>query len=164
MKVTFDQLENVVNVMFFLLCQCVTCCLAVIRVQLFYHTSLSGKCISLIAHYRCSVYLLLHMPCCNDSNMMSREEIILLLPPPPPQLFYGPFSGTTRVSRCQKRNFWTLWCKGRLTEADTPTIQLGATPSGPTSGQLHHPPFLQAGCPSCRPTNSVQVVRYINIS
>jgi len=22
---------------------------------------------------------------------------------------YGPFSGTTRVSRCQKRNFWTLW-------------------------------------------------------
>ena len=25
---------------------------------------------------------------------------------------------------------WTLWCKGRLTEADTPTIRLGATPSG----------------------------------
>ena len=24
-------------------------------------------------------------------------------PPAPPQLFYGPFSGTTRVSRCQKR-------------------------------------------------------------
>jgi len=33
-----------------------------------------------------------------------------------PQPFYGRFSGTTRVSRCQKRNFWTLWCKGRLTE------------------------------------------------
>jgi len=32
---------------------------------------------------------------------------------------YGPFSRTTQVSRCQKRNFWTLWCKGRLTEADT---------------------------------------------
>ena len=27
-------------------------------------------------------------------------------------------------------NFWTLWCKGRLTEADTPTIRMGATPSG----------------------------------
>ena len=30
-------------------------------------------------------------------------------------------------------NFWTLWCKGRLTEADTQTIRLGATPSGPVS-------------------------------
>ena len=55
------------------------------------------------------------------------------------QLFYGPFSGTNRVSRCQKRNFWTLWCKGRLTEADTPTIRRGATPSRPTSTHLHHP-------------------------
>jgi len=32
-----------------------------------------------------------------------------------------------------EENFWTLWCKGRLTEADTQTIQLGATPSGLTS-------------------------------
>jgi len=29
-----------------------------------------------------------------------------------------------------EENFWTLWCKGRLTEADTQTIRLGATPSG----------------------------------
>jgi len=28
-----------------------------------------------------------------------------------------------------EENFWTLWCKGRLTEADTLTIGLGATPS-----------------------------------
>jgi len=27
-----------------------------------------------------------------------------------------------------EENFWTLWCKGRLTEADTLTIRLGATP------------------------------------
>ena len=39
-----------------------------------------------------------------------------------------------------EENFWTLWCKGRLTEADTPTIRLGATPSGLTSAHLHHPP------------------------
>jgi len=26
-----------------------------------------------------------------------------------------------------EENFWTLWCKGRLTEADTPTIWLGTT-------------------------------------
>jgi len=28
-----------------------------------------------------------------------------------------------------EENFWTLWCKGRLTEADTITTGLGATPS-----------------------------------
>jgi len=55
-----------------------------------------------------------------------------------------------------EENFWTLWCKGRLT--DTPTIRQGATPSGLTSAHLHHPAphFLQAGCPSCHPTNSVK--------
>jgi len=35
-----------------------------------------------------------------------------------------------------EENFWTLWWKGRLTETDTPTIQLGATPSGLTSAHL----------------------------
>jgi len=39
-----------------------------------------------------------------------------------------------------EENFWTLWCKGRLTEADTQTIQLGATPSRLTDAHLHHPP------------------------
>jgi len=38
-----------------------------------------------------------------------------------------------------EENFWTLWCKGRLTEANTLTIRLGATPSGLTSAHLHHP-------------------------
>jgi len=32
-----------------------------------------------------------------------------------------------------EENFWTLRCKGRLTEADTTTIRLGATPSGLTT-------------------------------
>ena len=36
-----------------------------------------------------------------------------------------------------EENFWTLWCKGRLTEADTSTIQLGATPSRLTCAHLH---------------------------
>jgi len=45
-----------------------------------------------------------------------------------------------------EENFWTLWCKGRLKEADTLTIRLGATPSGLTSGHLHHPPIF-----FCRP-------------
>jgi len=73
---------------------------------------------------------------------------------------YGPYSGTTRVSRCQKRTSGLLWCKGTLTEADTPTIRLGATSSGLTSAHLHHPPhFLQAGCPSCRPNNRVKALK-----
>jgi len=38
-----------------------------------------------------------------------------------------------------EKNFWTLWCKGRLTKADTPTIRLGATPSRLSSAHLHHP-------------------------
>jgi len=60
-------------------------------------------------------------------------------------------------------NFWTLWCNGRLTEADTLTIRMGATPSGLTSAHLHHPThiFLQAGCSSCRPTNSVKALKAI---
>ena len=69
-----------------------------------------------------------------------------------------------------EENFWTLWCKGRLTEklncimdhtdTDTPTIRLGTTPSGLSSARLHDPPcFLQAGCPSCRPTNSVKALK-----
>ena len=59
-----------------------------------------------------------------------------------------------------EENFWTLWCKGRLTEADTQTIQLGATPSRLTSAHLHHPAIsLQAGCPSCRHTNGVKALK-----
>jgi len=59
-----------------------------------------------------------------------------------------------------EENLWTLWRKGRLTEADAPTIRLGTTPSRLTSTHLHHSPyFLQAGCPSCRPTYSVKALK-----
>jgi len=42
-------------------------------------------------------------------------------------------------------NFWTLLCKGRLTEADTLTIRLGATPAGLISAYFHHPPKFFTG-------------------
>jgi len=48
---------------------------------------------------------------------------------------------------------WTLWCKGRLTEADTLTIQLGTTSSRPTSGDLHHPPFFTGWMPFLPPNH-----------
>jgi len=74
-----------------------------------------------------------------------------------PQPFYGPFSGTTGVSRCQKRtlDFMVQGKINRGRHADHPD---GRTPSGlVTSAHLHHPPyFLQARCPSCRPTNIVK--------
>jgi len=67
-----------------------------------------------------------------------------------PQPFYGPFSGTTRVIRCQKNGLYGA--REKLTEADTPTIRLGATPSGLTSANLHHPPFFTGRMPFL-PTN-----------
>jgi len=55
-----------------------------------------------------------------------------------------------------EENLWTLWCKGRLTEADTPTIQLGATPSGLTSAHIHHHPLFYRpdALPAAQPTVS----------
>jgi len=43
--------------------------------------------------------------------------------------------------------FWTLWCKGRLTEADTLTIRLGATPSRLTSPPPPSPHFFTGQMP-----------------
>jgi len=76
-----------------------------------------------------------------------------------PQPFYGPFWDHPGKP-VPEENFWTLWCKGRLTKADTLTVQLGASPSGLTSAHLYHPPhFLQAECPSCHPSNSVKALK-----
>jgi len=55
-----------------------------------------------------------------------------------------------------EENFWTLWCKGRLTEADTPTIRPGATPCGLTSAHLHHPPFFTGRMPFLPPNQQCQ--------
>ena len=55
-----------------------------------------------------------------------------------------------------EENFWTLCCKGRLTEADALTIQLGATPSGLTSAHLHHPHFFAGRMPFLPPNQQSQ--------
>ena len=53
-----------------------------------------------------------------------------------------------------------LWCKGRLTEADTLTIRLGGTPSGltnvPTSTIL---PFFTGQMPFLPSNNSVKALK-----
>ena len=54
-----------------------------------------------------------------------------------------------------EENFWTSRCKGRLTEAETSTIPLVATPSGLTSAHLHQPPFYSPNAlPAAQPTVS----------
>jgi len=55
-----------------------------------------------------------------------------------------------------EEKFWTLWCKGRLTEADTPTIRLSATPSRLSSDHLHHPPFFTGRMPFLPPNQQCQ--------
>jgi len=62
-----------------------------------------------------------------------------------------------------EENFWTSWCKGRLTQRQThwPSGWMPLHPDWLTSAHLHlhHPPFLQAVYPSCRPTNSVKALK-----
>jgi len=55
-----------------------------------------------------------------------------------------------------EENFWTLWCKERLTEADTPAIRLRTTPSGLTSAHLYHPPFFTGWMPFLPPNQQHQ--------
>ena len=54
--------------------------------------------------------------------------------------------------------FGTSWCKGRLTDADTRTIRLGATPSGLTSAHLHHPPLFYR--PDALPATQLTVSKH----
>ena len=76
--------------------------------------------------------------------------------------FNGPFSGTTRVSRYQKGE--PIWI---LLEQETVSgsgISWAVYKSAPRSRQIttpapHHSVFLQAGCPSCHPTNSVKALK-----
>jgi len=62
------------------------------------------------------------------------------------QPFYVPFSGTTQLSWIQKKSSSGLYdtVQGKITEADTPTTRLGATPSGlisdPPSSSPHYMP------------------------
>jgi len=67
--------------------------------------------------------------------------------------FNGPFSGTTRVSRYQKGKTNLDFTEAR--DSEWQWHQLGhmqVCTSSPLS-------FLQAGCPSCRPTNSVKALK-----
>jgi len=59
-----------------------------------------------------------------------------------------------------EENFWTLWCKGRLTEADTLTVRLGTTPSGLTNAYVHHPRIILTELLKMKAFSKSQGVRY----
>jgi len=78
--------------------------------------------------------------------------------------FNGPFSATTQVSRYQKGNTNLDFTEAR--DSEWHWHQLGHTQvctSLQTDNHASTPPlcFLQAGCPSCRPTNSVKALKAI---
>ena len=76
--------------------------------------------------------------------------------------FNGPFSGTTRVSRYQKGKTSLVFTEAR--DSEWQWHQLGCMQvytSLQTDNHANNPPlsFLQVGCPSCCPTNSVKALK-----
>ena len=76
--------------------------------------------------------------------------------------FNGPMSGTTRVSRYQKGKTSLDFTEAR--DSEWQWHQLGhmqVCTSLQTDNHANTSPlsFLQAGCPSCRPTNSVKALK-----
>jgi len=77
--------------------------------------------------------------------------------------FNGPFSRTTQVSRHQKGKTNLDFTEER--DSEWQWHQLGhmkVCTSLQADNHASNPPlsFLQAGCPSCRPTNSVKALEY----
>ena len=75
--------------------------------------------------------------------------------------FNGPFSGTTQVSQYQKGKTNLDFTEARDSEWQWhQQICKSASRSRQiTTPVPHHSSFLQAGCPSCRPTNSVKALK-----
>ena len=76
--------------------------------------------------------------------------------------FNGPLSGTTKVSSTRKvKPIWILLKQETVSGSG---IRWAICKSAPRSRQIttkapHCSVFLQAGCPSCRPTNSVKALK-----
>ena len=75
--------------------------------------------------------------------------------------FNGPFSGTTQVSRYQKgKPIWIL-LKQETVSGICISWDMQVCTLLQTDNHASTPPLsvLQAGCPSCRPTNSVKALK-----
>jgi len=95
----------------------------------------------------------------NGSNILSEETHTHTHP------FNGLFSGTTRVSRYQKGKTNLDITEARDSEWQWPQLgHMQVCISLQTDNHASTPPlsFLQAGCPSCRPTNSVKALKAVS--
>jgi len=76
--------------------------------------------------------------------------------------FNGPFSGSTRVSRYQKGKTSLDFTGPRNSEWQWHQLgymQVCISLQTDNHASTPHSVFLQAGCPSCRPTNSVKALK-----
>jgi len=90
------------------------------------------------------------------------DKLIISIQQQEQRTFNGPFSGTTRASRYQKGKTILDFTAARGSEWQW--HQLGrmlVCTSLQTDNHASTPSlrFLQAGCPSCRPTNSVKALK-----
>ena len=79
--------------------------------------------------------------------------------------FNGPFSGTTRVSRYQKGKTNLDFTEATDSEWQWhQLVHMQVCTSLQTDNHASTPPlsFLQAGCLSCRPTNSVKALKHLS--
>jgi len=79
----------------------------------------------------------------------------VLFPEQHTQPFYATFSGTTQVSRCQKKFFWTFVVQREITEAniDHPAGRHSVWANQQPTAVISH---FDAGCPSCRNPEQVE--------
>ena len=80
--------------------------------------------------------------------------------------FNGPLSGTTRVSRYQKGTTNLDFTEARDSEWEWHQLgHMQVCTFLQTDNHASTPPlsFLQAGCPSCRPTNSVKALKAVYV-
>jgi len=107
--------------------------------------------------------------CCQDQQTVATEPNLhtklflnitgLMCNTTTTTIVFRPFFRDHPGKPVPEEDFWTLWSEGRLTEADTPTIWLGGTPSGLTSAHLHHTPHIfyrPDVLPAAQPTVSKQ--------
>ena len=109
----------------------------------------------------------LQLRCTYDVNKQWQDIQIMLQTHPSyththTHLFNGPFSGTTWVSRYQKGKTNLDFTEAR--DSEWQWHQLGhmqVCMSLQTDSHASIPPlsFLQAGCPSCHPTNSIKALK-----
>jgi len=87
------------------------------------------------------------------------DNTLYMTPPPPPQPFYGPFPGPPSWAGA-RRELLDFMVQGEINRR-----RHTDHPAGPHSTRTNQcppspsPTFLRAGCPSCRPTNSVKALK-----